>query len=346
MLQKLILLFISSLLLACRPSSSEQVVLQGQTMGTHYTIKYLTPTNSVPEKDKIQQEINDALAEVNRQMSTYQTDSEISQFNTRTSAQQRFTISDDFATVISEAIALNQLTEGALDITIGPLVNLWGFGSQQTLPSAPTTEQLAQAKQITGIDKLHFQAKTDNSPATISKNIDGMFLDLSSIAKGFGVDKVAQYLDKQGIQHYLIEIGGELRAKGHNAQGETWKVGIEQPSLAQQQNSQVIIPLNNQALATSGDYRNFRLDEQGKRLSHIINPKTQHPINHRLASVSVVSENAMRADGMATGLYVLGEEKALQLAEQHQLAVLLIIYTDQGFESKMSTAFQQLLKTP
>ena len=252
-------------------------------------------------------------------------------------------ISNDFATVVAEAIRLNQFTEGALDVTIGPLVNLWGFGPDKRIHKTPSTAELAQTIPHIGIDKIHLTLPQANQAAQLSKATDHVYLDLSAIAKGFGVDKIATYLEQRGIQNYLVEIGGELRAKGKNPQQQIWNVGIEQPQILQKQASQIVVPLNNQALATSGDYRNFQIDSTGKRLSHIIHPQTQQPISHQLASISVIADNAMTADGLSTGLFVLGEERALALAEQHQLAIFLIIKTEQGFETKMSSAFQKLL---
>lgn len=316
--------------------------IQGETMGTTYTVKYLTDSNTSPAQPT-QAELDALLHEVNRQMSTYQTDSEISRFNQMKAAQGAMPISNDFATVVAEAIRLNQFTEGALDVTIGPLVNLWGFGPDKRIHKTPTSAELAQTIPNIGIDKIHLTLPQANQAAQLSKATDHVYLDLSAIAKGFGVDKIATYLEQHGIQNYLVEIGGELRAKGKNPQQQIWNVGIEQPQILQKQTSQIVVPLNNQALATSGDYRNFQIDSTGKRLSHIIHPKTQQPISHQLASISVIADNAMTADGLSTGLFVLGEERALALAEQHQLAIFLIIKTEQGFETKMSSAFQKLL---
>ena len=326
-------------LTACQPDT-QMTTIQGETMGTTYTVKYLSNQSSTPAQ-LTQAELDALLNEVNRQMSTYQNDSEISQFNQMKAGTMP--ISNDFATVVSEAIRLNHLTEGALDVTIGPLVNLWGFGADKHIHKTPSPIEINQAIQNIGIDKIQLTLSQANQPAQLSKATDHVYLDLSSIAKGFGVDKLAEHLDKQGIQNYLIEIGGELRAKGKNLHNQTWNVGIEQPQILQKQTSQIVVPLNNQALATSGDYRNFQIDPTGKRLSHIIHPQTHQPINHQLSSISVIAENTMIADGLSTGLFVLGEERALALAEQHHLAVFLIIKTEQGFETKMSSSFQKLL---
>lgn len=332
-------LLILSILSACSPDSSQSVLIEGETMGTSYTIKYLPENQNILPAQQAKQEIDGLLEEVNRQMSTYRPDSEISQFNHHIEANQDFPISDDFAQVVHQAIELNRFTQGALDITIGPLVNLWGFGPDKNHHS-PTPAELAEIAPYIGIDKIQLNP---TQPKTLRKSTRGVYLDLSSIAKGFGVDKVANYLENKGIHHYLVEIGGEVRAKGHNASGQVWQLGIEQPQMVQGQDIQIVLPLSNQALATSGDYRNFKTDETGKRIAHIINPISQQPITHKLASVSVVADDAMTADGLATGLFVLGEQKALELAERENLAIFLIIKTEQGFERKMSSAFQRLL---
>ena len=158
------------------------------------------------------------------------------------------------------------------------------------------------------------------------------------------MDKAAGELEKLGIRNYLVEIGGELRGRGRNAAGKSWRVGIEQPNVVQGSAAQVIVALDNQSLATSGDYRIFHTDPQGKRLSHIINPKNRRPISHNLASVSVVADSAMSADGLATGLFVLGDAEALKVAEKENLAVFLIIRDEKGYHTQMSGAFKRLIQ--
>lgn len=329
-------------LLACQPEAEpEMVTIAGETMGTTYTVKYtVSPEQSLPTPEKVKQAIDARLQEVNRQMSTYIPTSEISQFNQLnhcTSYPCSMPIAQDFATVVQEAIRLNKLTQGALDITVGPVVNMWGFGPDKEVIKSPTEEQLAQARKIIGIDKIALQQQE------LSKKVAGVYIDLSSIAKGFGVDKIAFYLDELHFKNYLVEIGGELRAKGLNLQNQPWSIGIEHPSVLQHQSNQLVLPLKDLAMATSGDYRNFRMDAQGHRLSHIINPQTLEPISHRLASITVVNPSTMTADGLATGLFVLGEDKALALAEQEHIPVFLIIQTGDTFTTKMSSAFKALI---
>ncbi|WP_368494369.1 FAD:protein FMN transferase [Neisseria sp.] len=339
------LLTVSAALSACG-GAPETATVSGETMGTTYTVKYLAnPGEPLPDPKQIQAGFDKILQEVNRQMSTYQTDSEISRFNRMKASDGSMAVSADFATVVAEAVRLNLITEGTLDVTVGPLVNLWGFGPDKSISQAPTAKQIGTVEKLVGIDKIRLEAgRPSENGARLGKQADGVYLDLSAIAKGFGVDKLAQHLDSLGIQNYLVEVGGELRAKGRNRQNKAWSVGIEQPQFAQKQTAQIVVPLNNRSLATSGDYRNFHTDASGKRLSHIIDPKSKQPISHNLASVSVVADSAMTADGLATGLFAMGEEKALATAEKNRLAVFLIIKTADGFKTEMSSAFKEIVK--
>ena len=325
--------FFIVLLAACGPSAERQaMVLQGKTMGTTYTVKYLSDgLKDLPPPEQVQADLDKLLVEVNRQMSTYDPSSEISRFNQLQAVGEPMEISADFAFVTAEAFRLNGLTQGALDVTVGPLVNLWGFGPDKTVTLEPTDEQIRQASAVVGTDKIILAGVSGKQ--TLAKKVAGTYLDLSSIAKGFGVDKLAIHLEGLGIENYLVEI-----------RGETWRIGIEQPQILQGGNTQIVVPLANHSLATSGDYRNFHVDAHGRRLSHIIDPQKHVPISHNLASVSVIADSATTADGLSTALFVLGEQRALQLAEQQGLAVFLIIRDGSGYRTEMSSAFKQLLR--
>ncbi|STZ75635.1 ApbE protein [Bergeriella denitrificans] len=330
------------LLTACsRHIQPDTVTLQGTTMGTTYSVKYLAGETDTPP-EAMRQQLEALLEEVNRQMSTYREDSEISRFNRMRDTGKALPVSDDFAHVTAEALRLNALTHGALDVTVGPLVNLWGFGPNKEITREPSAAEIERAAAQTGADKILLTR--NGTQAALAKTQPETYLDLSAIAKGFGVDKLAQHLEKSGIGNYLVEIGGELHGKGRNAQGTPWRIGIEDPNLAQGAATRIIVPLDNRSLATSGDYRNFHTDDQGRRLSHIIHPKTRRPISHRLASVSVVADNATTADGLSTALFVLGETEAMKLAREQNLAVFLIIRDGEGYRSEMSPAFRALLQ--
>lgn len=341
-LKPFLLFAISSLFLTACDKAPEQLSFSGKTMGTTYHVKYIDDGKTqLPEVAEVQRQLDGLLKAVNDEMSTYQKDSEISQFNHNTEANQPFAISPDFAKVVKEAIRLNKVTDGALDVTVGPLVNLWGFGPDKRLNKVPSNEQIAERAAIVGIDK--FSLDTSAEKPMLTKSVDGLYLDLSSIAKGFGVDKLAEHLEQLGVNNYLVEIGGELRGKGSNLQGQPWRIAIEQPTLAQGESVQIIAPLHNLGMATSGNYRNYFEDENGNRMSHIIDPSQLRPVSHNLASITVLAPTTMTADGLSTGLFVLGAEKALAIAEKEKLAVFLIIKKGDNFETQMSSEFQKLI---
>ncbi len=307
--------------------------IAGSTMGTTYSIKYLAEDNT-PSKAQLQQHIDALLAELNQQMSTYKKDSELSLFN-QSRELTPFVVSPETALVITEALRLNQVTQGALDITVGPLVNLWGFGPQAHPDKVPTPEQLALAKQRIGIDAL----RVENNQVIKSK--PDLYVDLSTLAKGWGVDVIANYLQSQQIENYMVEIGGELRLKGVNPQSQPWRIAIEKPDVGERE-IQLIVQPGEMAMATSGDYRNY-FEQDGIRYSHIIDPTTGHPIHHKVVSVTVLHPSAMTADGLATGLMVLGSEKGIEIANQHDIAVYMVLKTEDGFEQVYSEAFAPYL---
>ncbi|MEZ8141588.1 FAD:protein FMN transferase ApbE [Enterovibrio norvegicus FF-33] len=327
-------LIVSSLLVltGCE-QAPKQVHLTGSTMGTYYSVKYMSD-GDVPSHDVIQTEIDIRLERVNDQMSTYRKDSELSRFNQQKGSEP-FSVSADTALVVAEAIRLNKLSEGALDVTVGPLVNLWGFGPEGRPDRAPSDVQVAERRAMTGIEFIevdgHFLTKTNPD----------LYVDLSSIAKGFGVDVVANYLAELGIKNYLVEIGGELQLHGVNAEGVPWRIAIEKPSTEQQTVQEIIAP-GDMAVATSGDYRNY-FEEDGIRYSHTIDPKTAKPINHRLVSVTVLDKSCMTADGFSTAFMVMGPENALALANSENIPAFFIVKTDNGFKEIASDAFKQYL---
>ncbi|MGR3806485.1 FAD:protein FMN transferase [Pasteurella testudinis] len=331
--------FISFAVVACGEKNTE-VSFSGKTMGTTYSVKYLSESKqNLPSPTEVQQALDRTLQEVNRQMSTYQKDSEISRFNQWQQVDTPFAIAPEFAKVVQEAIRLHQLTDGALDITVGPLVNLWGFGPENRPDKAPSAQEIDARRAWIGLDKLTLGKQ--GTQHQLSKSVPNLYIDLSSIAKGFGVDQLAEYLDSLHIANYMVEIGGEIRAKGLNQAGKAWQIAIEKPEFDGSRAVQQIIGLQNMAMATSGDYRNY-FEQDGVRFSHEIDPKSGKPIQHNLVSVTVLNPSTMTADGLATGLFVLGADRALAIAEKNNLAIYLIIKTNSGFETKMSSAFQQI----
>ncbi len=311
-------------------------VIRGQTMGTTYMIKYVGKTDALPKTEKIKKAVEKILKKVNRQMSTYLPYSEISRFN-KYKQNDWFEISADLTEVVEKALLVSEKSAGAFDITVGPLVNLWGFGPQAKPEKVPPAEKIKEVKKYTGCRNLSVR----HSPPAIKKDIPGIYCDLSGIAKGFGVDKVAEYLDSRDIEDYLVEIGGEVRTKGKNKDNRCWRLGVAAPD-----NGLGIyktLPLKNAAMATSGDYRNY-FEENGIRYSHTINPVTGKPITHKLVSVTVIHDSCTYADAMATAINVLGPEKGYRLAQQEKLAVLLIIKEKDKFIEKMTSRFKKILE--
>ncbi|MCF1428232.1 MAG: FAD:protein FMN transferase [Shewanella sp.] len=314
-------------------NSSPQMSLAGNTMGTTYQIK-LVPNDNLPDPQLLQAEIDMALEQVNDQMSTYRPNSELSRFN-QLALTQSVLVSPDTLKVVQEGIKLYQVTDGALDITLGPLVNLWGFGPDARPTTVPSEADIESAMARTGIDGIRI------SGDRLEKNKPGLYVDLSSIAKGFGVDKIASILDKYGVTGYLVEIGGELSLKGTKADGHPWRIAVEQPS-EDTRTVQLVIEPKDIAIATSGDYRNY-YEEEGQRFTHIIDPRTGYPIKHKLASVTVLDKSCMVADGLATAMMVMGTEASLTLAQQLGLAVMLIEKQDEGFKTYYSEAFKRYI---
>ena len=288
-------------------------------MGTYYVISYFAKSDNEMTSNDVDRHIKKDLAEVNRQMSTYQNDSEISQFN-RAKKNTEFPISDDFARVLSFSIQLAKKTDGRFDPTIGPLVNLWGFGPSGD-KKVPTKKEIQKAKSSVGFEKLKL-AKKDKQ-WFLAKTNSQTYVDLSATAKGYAVDKISQFLRAQQLSNHIVDIGGELVSSG-NKYGEKWSVAIETPSTTQK-SIQKVIALKNQAIATSGSYRNF-FTENGIRYNHTIDSKTGQSIQSDLVSVSVVDSRGLITDGLATALMTLGFDQAKIFAQKNSLKVYLIKY--------------------
>lgn len=309
----------------------------GAIMGTNYTIK--TPFVPITlNKNTLQSDIKNLLDTVESIMSTYQTDSELSRFNSSQSLQWQ-AVSRPLFTVLKEAQRINKLTTGAFDITIGPIVNLWGFGVDTTAYNTPNTTLIETQLQKTGSDYLQLDETTQH----IKKTIPSLYLDLSAIAKGYAVDQVAERLEQYGIADYMVEIGGELKLKGKSASNKHWQIAIEKP-ITTNRAIQKVLSLSDIALATSGDYRNyFKVDNV--HFSHIIDPRTGNPITHQLTAITVLADTAMTADAMATALLVLGPEHGYYLAQKEGIEALFIIKNKQGFVEKASSAFIEKIET-
>jgi thiamine biosynthesis lipoprotein len=267
-------------------------------------------------------------------MSTYINDSELSQFNQWKSTEP-FPMSVQTIEVLTEAKRLGDMSAGLLDVTVGPLVNLWGFGPQNRPEKIPSDELIQTTQQLVGLDKLNV------GPSWASKTIPNLYVDLSTVAKGYAVDQVAELLQTNNIKNFLVEIGGEMRVSGIKASATPWKIAIEKPE-ADQRSVQEIISVGDNAVATSGDYRIY-YEQDGVRYSHLIDPSTGYPITHNVVSVTVINPSSMTADGLATALIVMGKEKALALANRYDIAVLLITKEKNGFNEYTSDKFEQLV---
>ena len=312
----------------------DTVSLSGSTMGTTYHIKYI-PNDKTPDIQTLHADVELTLEQVNAEMSTYRPDSELSTYN-RLKMGQGIVVSPDLIKVINEAKTINKTTGGALDITVGPLVNLWGFGPKRGQVEPPKQADIDAARQMVNIDGVVVNGER------LEKGSKALYADLSSIAKGFGVDKVASIFDKYDVSGYLVEIGGELRVKGTKADGSEWKIAIEKPTTGERKVQQVIA-LGDMSMATSGDYRNY-FEENGKRYNHIIDPRSGMPVQHRLASVTVLNKDCMVADGYATAIMVMGVKESLALAKKQNLAIMLIEKQDDGFNVHYSDAFKKIVK--
>lgn len=306
------------------------VVLAGATMGTTYRLT-VAGIGQETSQVTLQAGVDAILKSIDEHMSTYRDDSDVSRFNARR-AVDWMDVAPEVVTVVDEAVGVSRLTGGAFDITVAPLVDLWGFGPNPPAEPVPSHGAIVKALERVGYQHIH----TRRSPPALRKDRPDVEIDLSAIAKGYAVDRVAEYLESLRASSFLVEIGGELRARGRHPDGMSWKIGIEKP-ISDGHVIQRVVYLRDRSLATSGDYRNFR-ERDGKRLSHTIDPRTGRPLNHTLASVSVMERSSMRADALATGLMVLGLEGARELAGRHRLAALFIVRAAEGFREEAMPA--------
>ncbi|MBQ0789921.1 MAG: FAD:protein FMN transferase [Cycloclasticus sp.] len=324
------------LLAACDATNGPALVISGQTMGTTYHIS-LSNNPIGHDATEIKEGIEQRLLEVNQSFSTYIDSSEVSTLNQYTGNEGQKK-SAAFIQVLAEAQGISFLTEGAYDITVGPLVNLWGFGPEFSEDDIPLADNISQALKKVGYTNIIFDRETRQ----VKKLIPELYIDFSSIAKGYGVDIIAEHLESLGFNDYMVEIGGEMRLRGNNPEGTKWRIAVEKPDPAKR-SIQRIIKLSNTAIATSGDYRNFFIKD-GIRFSHTIDPTTGSPVRHNLASVTVLTPSSMTADAWATAFMVLGPEKGYDLAMKNNLSVLFIVKENDDYIELMTPQFQQFFK--
>ena len=298
-------------------------------MGTTYSITVVA--DQLPPDD-LSQQIDRLLSKVDNSMSTYKDESEISRFN-RLSVGETIEISSEFAEVIRISQSVWHQSNGAFDPTIGPLVDLWGFGPVDREQQIPSTESIEQVLTTIGFESVVLQG------LTLSK-LRPVALDLSAVAKGYAVDLVANHLEMLALPDYLVEIGGELRVSGANPEGIPWRIALEQPQLFAAVDK--VIELTDIAIATSGDYRNY-FEKGGVRYSHTIDPRNGMPIRHQLASVTVITESCAEADAWATAFSVLGADESAELANKLGLAAYMLVREDDQFMALHSDAFDVYL---
>lgn len=316
--------------------ASRALVLEGKTMGTYWRVSLAGVDNA--QEQGLKEKIQTQLDADDRLMSTWKNDSALSRFNQFHSTAP-YPVSEAMSDIITMALRIGAKTDNAMDITVGPLVNLWGFGPHKSPEKTPDEADITAAKALTGLH--HLQVINASGKQWLQKDLPELSIDLSTIGEGYAADHLARLMEQNGISRYLVSVGGTVVSRGTNAEGNAWRVAIQKPT--DRENAiQALVDINGHAISTSGSYLNY-YELDGKRISHIINPQTGRPIEHRLVSVSVISTTAMEADGWDTGLMVLGAEKAKQVAEKEGLAVYFITKDDHGFSTWMSPQFKTFL---
>ncbi|WP_241574577.1 FAD:protein FMN transferase ApbE [Rosenbergiella nectarea] len=333
--QTLLLLF-CSVLVGCDNSSQPDQIFQGKTMGTVWRV---TAGGLTPEQVKqLPQLIQQCLDADDQELSTWKKDSWLSRFNQNPSLDPQ-PVSDNVAAIITSSLYVGRMTEGAMDITVGPLVNLWGFGPHAVPTRTPSASLITAARNRVGLQHLTLSETFNGS--TLRKDIPDLYVDLSTVGEGFAADHLARLMEQQGVRNYLVSVGGALISRGQPQHGQPWRVAVQKPTDKANQ-AQVVVDLQGHGISTSGDYRNY-YELEGKRISHIIDPSTGQPIEHHLVSATVIATTALEADAWDTGLMVLGTEKAKALAMRLNLAVYLITKQGDNFVGWASPTFKTFM---
>jgi len=321
-------------LAACSPAP-RVLVLEGPTMGTTWSVKAVVPTGQ-PLPAGLDAEIAAQLEGLDRALSNYDPEAELSRLN-RAAGGAWIPVSPDLFAVLRAARAANAWSGGAVDVTVGPLVDLWGFGPSGRHGAPPTRATLRAARARVGQALLELR----DTPPAVRKARADVSIDLSAIAVGYAVDRVAEHLESRGIERYLVDIGGELRAAGASPAGGRWRIAVQRPD-APEHTVERIVLLAGGAIATSGDYRDF-YERDGRRYAHVIDPRTGEPVLHGPASVSVVAPTAEEADAAATALLVLGPDAGLRVAAERGLPALFVVRGKGGPAERMTPDFATLL---
>ncbi|MCT4716508.1 FAD:protein FMN transferase ApbE [Enterobacteriaceae bacterium H18W14] len=312
------------------------LVLEGKTMGTFWRVSLAGVDKA--RQDELRAKIQAQLDGDDRLLSTYKSDSALSRFNQSRSTEP-YPVAEAMSDIVTTSLRIGAKTDGAMDITVGPLVNLWGFGPDKQPVKIPNQAQIEAAKALTGLQHLTVINKAGQQ--WLQKDLPGLYVDLSTIGEGYAADHLARLMEQNGVSRYLVSVGGAVVTRGTNAEDKAWRVAIQKPT--DRENAvQAIVDLNGHGISTSGSYRNY-YELEGKRLSHVIDPTTGAPVQHKLVSATVIAPTAMEADGWDTGLMVLGTEKAKQVAQKEGLAVYLITKEGKGFTTWMSPQFKTFL---
>lgn len=313
---------------------------QGRTMGSDYTVTVVGTNLPGEALASLRAAVEARLREVNRQMSHYEPASELSQFN-RAEAGKPFKVSPEFARVMRFSLDLNRRSHGAFDPTLSPVINLWGFGEKTERKAVPSEADLQAARDRTGCQHVRVTERDE-----LIKDLPELSLNLSAVAKGFGVDEMARVLRVRGFLNFHVAIAGEVFAQGHNPRGERWRIGISAPVSHWRENDPFVdvALLSNQAISTSGDYQKFFTDPQGRRQCHILDPRTGWPVQHQVGGVSVVAPDCMTADALATTLFVLGpgQGEPFLAAWTNTAALFVVREADGSFRNVPTAHFRRL----
>ncbi len=319
------LLLASVLLAGCGEKIEE---FGGPTMGSHYSLKYVAGEGA-PEPAALKAEVETLLTQVDQQMSTWRGDSDLSEFN-RLPAGSCRVMPAPVLELVRFGEQLSHDSDGAFDLTVSPLLDLWGFGPQSRGERVPTVDEIASVQANVGHRYLRIEGQKLCKDAAVQ-------LSLDSLGAGYSVDLIAARLNVLGVSSYLLDITGEIKAAGRKPDGTPWRIAIEAPR-DDQQVAQKVIALDGLGVSTSGDYRNY-FEQDGRRYSHTLDPQAGRPISHRLASVTVIDPSAQRADGLSTLLMVLGPERGMAFAEREQIAAFFVTRQADGFVTHSSPAF-------
>ncbi|MFY7474974.1 FAD:protein FMN transferase ApbE [Klebsiella quasipneumoniae] len=316
--------------------ASTATVLDGKTMGTFWRVSVIGVDEA--KAQALRAKVQAQLDADDRLLSTWKNDSALMRFNHATDTRP-WPVSEAMADIVTLSLRIGAKTHGAMDITVGPLVNLWGFGPDKQPVATPDAQAIAAAKARTGLQ--HLQVINQSGRQFLQKDIPDLFVDLSTVGEGYAADHLARLMEQEGISRYLVSVGGALVSRGMNGEGKPWRVAIQKPT--DRENAvQAIVDINGHGISTSGSYRNY-YELDGKRISHVIDPQTGQPITHKLVSVTVIAPTALEADGWDTGLMVLGPEKVQQVVREQGLAVYMIVKEGEGFKTWMSPQFRTFL---